>query len=216
MITEYISNVAVKILETTGYAGAGFLMALESMIAPVPSEAVMPFVGFLVVDGKWNLWAAIAATSMGSIVGSLLSYFMGYYGGKPFVLKVGKYLLLNQHDLERTERFFHERSGTMWLFISRFIPVVRHFISIPAGMGRMPMVPFLVATLIGATIWNTILLVLGMWLRERWTVVQTYSHKIDYVVVAAAVIVIIWFIRKRRAEKLKPLAPLDTPAAQGK
>ena len=78
MITEYVSNTAVKILETSGYAGAGFLMALESMIAPVPSEAVMPFVGFLVVDGKWNLWAAIAATSIGSIVGSSLIALRGW------------------------------------------------------------------------------------------------------------------------------------------
>ncbi len=212
MITEYVSNTAVKILETSGYAGAGFLMALESMIAPVPSEAVMPFVGFMVVDGKWNLWASIAATSIGSIIGSLLSYLMGYYGGKPLVLKVGKYLLLNQHDLERTERFFHQRSGTKWLFISRFIPVVRHFISIPAGMGRMPMAPFLIATFIGATIWNTILLVMGMWLRERWTIIQTYSHKIDYVIVAGAVVFIIWFIRKRRAERAMPPGSLDKPA----
>jgi membrane protein DedA with SNARE-associated domain len=216
MITEYVSNTAVKILETSGYAGAGFLMALESMIAPVPSEAVMPFVGFMVVDGKWNLWASIAATSIGSIIGSLLSYLMGYYGGKPLVLKVGKYLLLNQHDLERTERFFHQRSGTKWLFISRFIPVVRHFISIPAGMGRMPMAPFLIATFIGATIWNTILLVMGMWLRERWTIIQTYSHKIDYVIVAGAVVFIIWFIRKRRAERAMPPGSLDKPVVPGK
>jgi membrane protein DedA with SNARE-associated domain len=186
------------------------------MIAPVPSEAVMPFVGFMVVDGKWNLWASIAATSAGSIVGSLLSYLMGYYGGKPLVLKVGKYLFLNQRDLERTERFFHERSGTKWLFISRFIPVVRHFISIPAGMGRMPMAPFLIATLIGATIWNTILLVMGMWLRERWTIIQTYSHKIDYVIIAAAIVFIIWFVRKRRAERATQPGSLDKPGVRGK
>lgn len=216
MITEYISNIAVKILDTTGYAGAGFLMALESMIAPVPSEAVMPFVGFQVADGKWKLWAAIASTSAGSIVGSLLSYLMGYYGGKPFVLKIGKYLFLNQHDLERTERFFHERSGTMWLFISRFIPVVRHFVSIPAGIGKMPMIPFLIATFLGATIWNTFLLILGWKLREKWTIVQTYSHKIDYVIVAGAVVFIIWFIRKRRAEMAKTPGSPDKPAAPGK
>lgn len=216
MITEYISNTAVKILDTTGYAGAGFLMALESMIAPVPSEAVMPFVGFQIADGKWNLWAAIAATSVGSIIGSLLSYLMGYYGGKPLVLKVGKYLLLNQHDLERTEAFFHKRSGTMWLFISRFIPVVRHFISIPAGMGRMPMVPFLAATFVGATIWNVILLAAGWKLRENWTIVQKYSHYIDYVVVAGAIVFIIWFIRKRRAEMAKPPGSPDKVAAHGK
>src|SRR5439155_20343703 len=166
MITEIITRTAVRILDATGYAGAGALMALESMIAPVPSEAVMPFVGFLVADGKWNFWASIAATSIGSIIGSLLSYLMGYYGGKPFVLKVGKYLLLNQRDLERTERFCHQRSGPKWLFVSRFIPVVRHFVSIPAGIGRMPIVPFLMATFAGATIWNTFLLMLGMKLRE--------------------------------------------------
>jgi membrane protein DedA with SNARE-associated domain len=216
MITEHITNIAIKILDTTGYAGAGFLMALESMIAPVPSEAVMPFVGFQVADGKWKLWAAIASTSAGSIIGSLLSYYMGYYGGKPFVLKVGKYLFLNRHDLERTEKFFQARSGTLWLFISRFIPVVRHFISIPAGMGRMPMLQFLLATLIGATIWNSFLLLLGWKLRDKWTVVQTYSHKIDYVIVAMAIVFVIWFVRKRRAESASTPDSHDTPVAPGK
>ena len=200
MITKLISDVAVKVLDTTGYTGAGVLMMLESMIAPVPSEAVMPFVGFQVADAKWNLWLAIAATSLGSIVGSLLSYWMGYYGGKPFVLKVGKYLLLNQRDLERTEKFFHARQGTLTIFIARFIPVVRHFISIPAGIGRMPLLPFSVVTLIGATMWNTFLLVCGMQLRERWGVVQKYSHQIDIVVVLALVAGAVWFFVKRRGE----------------
>jgi membrane protein DedA with SNARE-associated domain len=200
MLTEFISNLAVKCLDTTGYAGAGFLMALESMIAPVPSEAVMPFVGFLVADKRWELAPSIMATSAGSIAGSLLSYAIGYYGGKPLVLKVGKYLFLNVHDLERTERFFHRRAGTMTLFISRFIPVVRHFISIPAGTGRMPMLPFLGATLVGATAWNSFLLYLGMKFRENWTVVQKYSHYIDYLIVVGLIVAGIWFVRKRRKE----------------
>ena len=199
MITEHISSLAVRILETTGYAGAGFLMGLESMIAPVPSEAVMPFVGFLVADGKWNLWIAMAATSTGSLAGSLLSYWMGYYGGRPFVLKVGKYLLLNVHDLECTERFFHRRSGTLTLFLSRFIPVVRHFISIPAGTGRMPMIPFIAATVIGSTLWNTFLLICGLKLREHWPVVQRYSHQIDIVVVILLAAAAAWWIYTRRA-----------------
>ena len=201
MLTEFISQTAVKILETTGYAGAGFLMALESMIAPVPSEAVMPFVGFMVADKKWALVPSIAATSAGSIVGSLLSYYMGYFGGKPFVLKVGKYLLLNVHDLERTEKFFHGRSSGWWLFASRFIPVVRHFVSIPAGIGKMRMLPFLIATFIGATIWNTFLLICGMKLRDHWTIVQKYSHQADYVIVGVLALLCIWFYRKRRKEK---------------
>jgi membrane protein DedA with SNARE-associated domain len=197
MITEKVTELAVYILDTTGYVGAGALMALESMIAPVPSEAVMPFVGFLVVDGKWNLWLSILSTSLGSIVGSLASYAMGYYGGKPLVLSVGKYLLLNQHDLELTEKFFHRRSGLLTIFIARFIPVVRHFISIPAGTGRMPMLPFLVVTLIGATMWNTFLLVCGMKLREHWHVVQRYSHQVDIVVVILLFLALVWYVKVR-------------------
>src|SRR5437667_1221433 len=197
MITELISNWAVRCLEVAGYSGAGALMALESMIVPIPSEAVMPFVGFLVADGKWNLASAILVTSLGSIVGSSLSYLMGYYGGKPFVLRAGKYLLLNVHDLERTEQFFHRRSGVVTLFISRFIPVIRHFVSIPAGIGRMPLAPFLLTTLLGATLWNTFLLFCGMKLREHWSVVQKYSHQVDYVVIAVILIGIVWFVRHR-------------------
>jgi len=198
MLTELISNWAVQCLDVAGYSGAAALMALESMIVPVPSEAVMPFVGFLVADGKWSLGAAILVTSLGSIIGSSVSYLMGFYGGKPFVLRVGKYLLLNVHDLERTERFFHRRSGAVTLFISRFIPVVRHFVSIPAGIGRMPLGLFLVTTLIGASLWNTFLLFCGVKLREHWTVVQKYSHQVDYAVLALLLSAVIWFFWHRR------------------
>jgi membrane protein DedA with SNARE-associated domain len=197
VLTNAISVFAVYCLEMTGYFGAAFLMALESMIAPVPSEAVMPFVGFLVADGKWELWLAIVSTSIGSLIGSLLSYAMGYYGGKAFVLKVGRFLLLNQHDLARTEEFFSRRAGTLTLFISRFIPVVRHLISVPAGIGKMRLLPFLAATLVGATIWNSFLLVCGMKLREHWKVIQTYSHEVDIVVGALLLLGLIIFFRMR-------------------
>jgi membrane protein DedA with SNARE-associated domain len=205
MITELISKIAVQILETTAYVGAFILMALESMIAPVPSEAVMPFVGFLVTDGKWDLWLALLATSLGSLVGSLASYWMGFYGGKPLVLKVGKYLLLNRHDLELTERYFNQRQGLLTVFLARFIPVVRHFISIAAGMGNMPLVPFMLVTVIGATLWNGFLLYLGMRLREHWTVVQKYSHQVDIVIIVVAVIGLGWFIRSRLAARKRKL-----------
>jgi membrane protein DedA with SNARE-associated domain len=197
LLTQFIADFAVRCLDATGYAGAAFLMALESMIAPIPSEAVMPFVGFQVADGKWNLWLAVLTTSAGSLVGSLISYYMGYYGGKPVVLKVGKYLLLDRHDLEITERFFQHRSGTLTLFISRFVPVVRHLISIPAGIGRMPITPFCLATAIGATLWNGFLLACGMKLREHWNVVMKYSHEVDLVVVLLLMIGLAWFLRSR-------------------
>lgn len=201
MLTETIVGFAVKCLDTTGYLGAAVLMALESMIAPIPSEAVMPFVGFQVVDGKWSLWPAIFSTSLGSFLGSLASYLMGFYGGKPLVLRVGKYLFLDRHDLELTERFFQRRSGTLTIFVSRFIPVIRHLISIPAGIGRMPLGPFLAATTIGATIWNSILLVAGMKLREHWNILLTYSHQVDIVVVVLILAGCGWFMRARLARR---------------
>jgi membrane protein DedA with SNARE-associated domain len=126
---------------------------------------------------------------------------MGYYGGKPLVLKVGKYLLLDEHDLTMTEKFFHRKSGTLTVFLSRFVPVVRHLISIPAGVGRMPLLPFLAVTLIGATLWNTFLLLCGMKLREHWHVVQTYSHQVDVVVVLVLVSGAAWFVRSRLGRK---------------
>ena len=203
MLTNLVSNFAISCLQGAGYLGAGFLMALESMIAPVPSEAVMPFVGFMVADGKWDLWAAIVVTSTGSVVGSAISYAMGYYGGRPFVLKVGRYLLLNPHDLERTEDFFSRRKGTLTLFLSRFIPVVRHLVSIPAGTGKMRLFPFLMATLVGATLWNSFLLACGMYLRERWDIVQLYSHQVDIVIWAVLLAGVVFFVKFRYKSALK-------------
>ncbi|MFO1434875.1 MAG: DedA family protein [Gammaproteobacteria bacterium] len=198
MLTEHIAAVAIKVLDSTHYLGAAVLMALESMIVPLPSEAVMPFVGFQVADGKWALVPALVATTLGSITGSLLSYAMGYFGGRPFVFKAGKYLLLNVRDLERAETFFHKRQGAWTVFIARFVPVVRHFISIPAGVGRMPLLPFCAMTAMGAAMWNGFLLWLGMQLRERWNIVQSYSHQIDIVVVALLLLASVWYVRSRR------------------
>ncbi len=195
------------IIEQLGYWGAGLLMMLESMVAPVPSELVMPFVGFLVAEGKFTIPMSIFAASVGSIVGSVLSYYMGDLGGRPFVLKVGRYLLLNREDLEWTERWF-ERHGSWTIFVSRFIPVVRHLISIAAGLGKMRIVPFCIYTLIGATMWNTFLLVCGYHLRRNWTLVQKYSHELDLIVAAGLVLVGIWFVvvHLRRAKRPGPLA----------
>ena len=113
---------------------------------------------------------------------------MGYYGGKPLVLKVGKYLLLNQRDLDRTVEFFQRRSGLWTVFACRFIPVVRHFISIPAGMGKMPWWPFMFVTLVGATLWNSFLLFCGYKLRTHWKTILGYTHYLDYLMVLGIVI----------------------------
>jgi membrane protein DedA with SNARE-associated domain len=192
-MVEQLAAYFTYIIEKLGYLGAGFLMCLESMVAPVPSELVMPFVGFLAVEGKFTIAGSIIATSIGSIIGSLISYYMGYYGGRPLVLKVGRYLLLNHEHLEWTERWF-ERHGSWTILVSRFIPVVRHLISIPAGLGRMRLFPFCLYTLIGATIWNSFLFFCGYKLRQNWTMVQQYSHEVDIVAVIVLAIGGLWFV----------------------
>jgi membrane protein DedA with SNARE-associated domain len=192
-MVQHLAVYFTYLIEKLGYLGAGILMALESMVAPVPSELVMPFVGFLAVEGKFSVPIAIFVTSVGSLVGSIISYYMGYWGGRPFVLKVGRYLLLNREHLEWTERWF-ERHGSWTIFVSRFIPVVRHLISIPAGLGRMRLFPFCLYTVIGATIWNTFLLICGYKLRQNWTLVEQYSHEVDIVVAVALVLGGIWFV----------------------
>jgi membrane protein DedA with SNARE-associated domain len=203
-----VHNLAVYftyIIEQLGYFGAGFLMALESMVAPVPSELVMPFVGFLVAEEKFSLTVAVLVTSTGSIIGSLASYYMGYYGGRPVVMKVGRYLFLNREHLEWTERWFAQH-GSWTIFVSRFIPVVRHLISIPAGLGRMNLLPFCLYTLIGATMWNGFLLACGYKLRQNWTLVQKYSHELDLVVAAILAVLGIWFVvtHLRKARTMAP------------
>jgi membrane protein DedA with SNARE-associated domain len=201
-VIESLAVCFTYIIEKLGYLGAGFLMALESMVAPVPSELVMPFVGFLAAEEKFSIHGSVLATSIGSIIGSLISYYLGYLGGRPLVMKVGRYLLLNHEHLEWTERWFG-KNGSWTVFVSRFIPVVRHLISIPAGLGRMRLAPFCVYTLVGATMWNTFLLLCGYKLKQNWTLVRTYSHELDMIVLFVLTGVALWFgvihIRRNRS-----------------
>ncbi len=188
-LTQTITVYARELITATGYTGAALLMALESMIAPVPSEAVMPFVGMAVVRGKMSLVPAILWTSLGSLVGSLLSYWMGYVGGKPLVLKVGRFLFINEHHLDLTVDFFHKR-GSITVFISRFVPVIRHFISVPAGMGKMPLLPFCVYTVVGATLWNGLLLWAGYKWQENVEKITPYYKILDVVVIVVGIAVV--------------------------
>ena len=134
------------------------------------------------------------ASTLGSVAGSLLSYGMGRMG-EPVVLRYGRYLLLNVHHLEWTKKFF-DRHGGKTIFISRFIPVVRHLISIPAGLARMPLASFVLYTAVGATLWNGFLTYLGVRLKENWWIIQRYTHVLDYFVVGALVSVAGYFVWK--------------------
>ena len=192
-ITESIIHIATTFIETAGYPGIGVLMVMESMILPVPSEAVMPFAGFLIFDGTLTWTGVIIVSTLGSIVGSLISYWIGAKGGRPLVERWGKYVLVSHHDLDITDRFFARR-GSWAVFISRFIPVIRHIISIPAGVAKMPLKKFLAATIVGATMWNVFLTWVGFKLGENWETIGKYSKKIDIAVVAVLIVLVAAFI----------------------
>jgi len=194
-ITEFLAQYITAFIAKTGYASVFVLMTMESMVLPVPSEAVMPFAGFLVAETKFTFALVILFSTAGSIVGSLFSYWIGRFGGKPFINRFGRYLLLNHDDLIATERFFN-RYGEATIFICRFIPVVRHLISIPAGTGRMNLFKFSVYTIAGAGLWNAFLAICGFHLRKNWETVMHYSRYIDIAVLVLLVLGVAYFIRK--------------------
>jgi membrane protein DedA with SNARE-associated domain len=194
-ITEKITAFAVSLIGITGYPGLFMLMTMESMVLPVPSEAVMPFAGFLIVDGQFTWAWVIISSTLGSIFGSLVSYYIGYYGGKPFITRFGKYLLLNKHHLEVSEKFFEKR-GELTIFVARFIPIVRHMISIPAGFGKMNLFKFSAYTIIGAAIWNSFLTFVGFKLKSNWTKFMEYSHIIDLVFLGIIAIAALYYLYK--------------------
>ena len=193
-LTESLCYYNTLFINQCSYVGIFVLMTLESMVFPIPSELVMPFAGFLIFSGHFDPLAVMVASSLGSVAGSLLSYGMGRLG-EPVVLRYGRYLLLNVHHLEWTKKFF-DRDGGKTIFISRFIPVVRHLISIPAGLAQMSLAPFLLYTVAGATLWNGFLTYLGVRLRENWWIIQRYTHILDYIIVAVLVAVVVYFFWK--------------------
>lgn len=198
-LTETLCHYNTQFINQCSYSGVFVLMALESMIAPVPSELVMPFAGFLIFTGHFDPLAVMVASSLGSVCGSLLSYGMGVLG-EPVVLRYGRYLLLNPHHLQWTNNFF-ARHGGKTIFISRFIPVVRHLISIPAGMARMPLAPFLLYTAVGATMWNGFLTYLGVRLKENWRLIQQYTHILDVFVGVALLAGLAYFVWKFKGSR---------------
>ena len=192
----------MNFIGNTGYISVLILMVLESTFMPVPSEAVMPFAGFLIIEGRFSFPPVILFGTLGSIIGSLISYYIGAWGGRPFIEKFGRYFLIDKHHLALTERYFNTR-GDLTILFCRFIPVVRHLISIPAGIGKMNLLKFIPYTIIGAGIWNSILAYAGYVLKSNWTEIMRYSHIIDIAVLAVIVIVVIYYFYRLYKSKVK-------------
>lgn len=194
-MTEIIMLTVTRIIEIVGYFGVTILMALESTMMPLPSELVMPFAGFLVYEAKMNIWGVIIASTAGSLIGSGISYFIGYKYGYAFTEKVGRYFFLNKEHLEKARHWFAKYGG-ITIFVSRFIPGVRHVISIPAGVGKMNFRNFIIFTALGAGSWNTILTVAGYLLKQKWEAIHKYSSYVDMVLAALILMLIGYWIYK--------------------
>jgi len=190
------------VIGATGYWGIVALMAIESACIPLPSELIMPFAGYLVYEGTFNLFWAATAGAVGCNVGSVLAYEVGYYGGRPLVETYGRYLLLSRHELDWADRFFH-RWGHAAVFIARLLPVVRTFIALPAGVARMPRVRFHVYTFLGSWPWCFALAYLGMKLGENWRSLGKYFHQFDIVIGVLLVAGAAWFVRSRWQHRIK-------------
>jgi len=200
VIFDALFGTVLGIISVSGYAGIFILMVLESMVFPVPSEAVLPFAGFLIATGQMNLAAVGIVSTIGSIVGSLISYYIGLKGGRAFVKRYGKYFLLSEKNLENAHRFFEKR-GEITILVSRFIPVIRHLISIPAGYAEMSVRKFIAFTAIGAAIWNTVLVYSGIALKDNWEIIISYTQYLDIAVALAIVALLAYFVFRKAAAK---------------
>ncbi|HML76806.1 DedA family protein [Geobacter sulfurreducens] len=190
----------VATIGAMGYPGIFILMAMESSVFPVPSELVMPPAGYLAQQGEMNIWLAIFLGTVGSLAGAYANYFAAHYLGRPLLLKYGKYVWITEEKFARVESFFHKH-GEISTFIGRLLPVVRHLISLPAGLAGMHHGTFTLYTLLGAFIWCTILAWIGYVIGENRDLIMEYSHQalIGVVIFSAGLVAVyVWRHRRKR------------------
>jgi membrane protein DedA with SNARE-associated domain len=217
-----VRDLITQLYETVGYLGLALWVAVESVIVPIPSEIVLPFAGFLVGAGTalepitgapWNLPLTVLAGTLGSLVGAWIAYAIGYVGGRPLILRWGKYLLFGEEELHRTEAFF-ERYGAAAALFGRVVPIVRSLVSFAAGVGKMPLLPFTIYTAIGSAVWVTFLVSAGALLGASWEEILPWLKRFEYVILGllalAVVVFVVWQVRRRRSRGGTPVE--DPPA----
>lgn len=166
-IIAVLAHFIITVISVSGYAGVVLLMAIESACVPLPSEIIMPFAGYLVHAGELKLIWVATAGALGCNLGSAVAYWIGAYGGRPFIAKYGRFVLLDHQDLDRAEHFF-QRFGGITVFFARLMPVIRTFIALPAGIAKMPQLRFHVYTFLGSWPWCFVLAYAGMRLGQAW------------------------------------------------
>lgn len=203
---QFIDQIVIPFLTNlygaVGYAGVLVAMTIESAMIPLPSELILPFAGFLISDpssvekltnAHWNYWIVVIVATIGNLIGSLIAYGIGAWGGRPFLERWGRYLLIRPHEIELAEHFF-DRYGSATAFFSRLLPVVRTFISFPAGVAHMDLRRFIIYSTAGAFIWSAILTELGVALGDRWEDIRRALQPFDLIVAVIVVVLIVLFI----------------------
>jgi membrane protein DedA with SNARE-associated domain len=202
----FIDQIVIPFLSSlygaVGYLGVFIAMTIESAMIPLPSELILPFAGFLVSDpaqiepltrGPWNYWIVVIVATIGNTCGSLIAYAIGARGGRPFLERYGRYLLIRPHEIELAERFF-VRYGAATAFFSRLLPIVRTFISFPAGVARMPLRRFVVYSTAGALPWSMLLVFAGQQLGARWLDIRHALQPFDLAIAVGVVGLVVLFV----------------------
>lgn len=198
-ITSLLADKITSQIEATTYLAVFLFMTLESMFVPIPSEVTMPFAGFLASLGKVNFWLVILVGGTANLLGSLIAYGIGYWGQKrvhEWVRRYGKYLLVSVGEVERSEKWFRNH-GELVAFASRLMPIVRTFISLPAGMAKMNVFKFSVYSFAGALIWSTVLTYFGFQLGKNWHSLEIYFRKFQFIIIAVFAILIFLYIYRK-------------------
>ena len=188
-----LATLIVGVISSLGYGGIVLLMAIESACIPLPSEVIIPFSGYLVSRGVFSLWGVALAGAVGCMLGSIVAYYVGAWGGRRLVERYGRYLLISHHDLDMADRWF-ARHGDITILVGRLLPVVRTFIAFPAGVARMAMGKFLVYTFIGSLIWCWGLAWIGERLGEHWDSLGAYFHRFDAAIIALILTGATWWV----------------------
>ncbi|WP_263365817.1 DedA family protein [Edaphobacter bradus] len=201
-----IASFIIAIISAGGYVGIALLMGIESACIPLPSEIIMPFAGYLVHTGQLKLFWVATAGALGCNLGSIPAYWLGAWGGRPAVERFGRFILLSRHDLDRTEHFFH-RFGGITVLVARLLPVVRTFIALPAGIGRMPRLRFHLYTFIGSWPWCYVLAYVGMKLGDKWDSDPRFKeifHRFHLAVEVALLAAILFFLYTHWKNRIRP------------
>ncbi len=190
-IVQWFFSLIIQLLTEYGYFALFFLMTLESMMLPVPSELVIPFGGYLASSGILNIFLVVVISSLGGLAGSLISYYIGYFGGRKFLLKYGYYFLITPETLDRAEKWF-QKYGKISVFTTRLVPIIRTFISLPAGIAEMDIRIFSFYTFTGSLIWSAFLAYAGYMLGKNWDSISHFISSLDIYILIAGLIILLY------------------------